>query len=84
MMNREVVLHTLKCSPYQYPHILDERFPHVLEKLVTLWHSSEVGPYIADLLHPTRSGGRFDRQGFPDQAWNEILQLQMLHGKQYS
>lgn len=83
MANREVVLHTLRCSPYQYPHILDERFPHVLEKVIRLWHSPELDPYIADLLHPTRSGGRFDRRGFPDQAWNEILQLQALHGRQY-
>ncbi|MFZ2163112.1 MAG: hypothetical protein WAW02_12915 [Sideroxyarcus sp.] len=81
MMIREVVLHTLKCSPNQYPQMLDERFPHVLEKVVRLWNTAEVDFYIADLLHPTRSGGRFDRSGFPDRAWQEIFQLQMLRGK---
>jgi hypothetical protein len=84
MMNREVVLHTLKCSPNQYPQMLDERFPHVLEKMVKLWNSPEVEPYIADLLHPTRSGGRFDRDGFPDRAWQEIFQLQVLRGRLHS
>jgi hypothetical protein len=81
MMDREVVLQTLKCSPYQYPQMLDERFPHVLEKVVNLWHTSEVESYIADLLNPIRSGGRFDRDGFPDRAWQEIFQLQVLRGK---
>jgi hypothetical protein len=81
MMNREVVLQTLKCSPYQYPQMLDDRFPHVLEKVVKLWHSPEAGPYIADLLHPSRSGGRFDRNGFPERAWQEIFQLQQLRSK---
>lgn len=78
MMNREVVLQTLKCSPHQYPQLLDEHFPHVLEKVVKLWDSDEVEFYIADLLNPTSSGGRFNRDGFPDKAWQEIIQLQMM------
>lgn len=84
MMDRDVVLRTLKCSPHQYPQMLFERFPHVLEKVVTLWDSAEVDAYIADLLHYSRSGGRFDREGFPDRAWQEIFQLQLLLGKQRS
>jgi hypothetical protein len=83
MMNREVVLHTLKCSPYQYPQMLDEKFPHVLEKVVKLWGSPEVEPYITDLLQPGRSGGRFDREGFPEKAWQEIFQLHQLYDKQH-
>lgn len=83
MINREVVLHTLKCSPDQYPQMLDERFPHVLEKVVQLWDTPEAQPYLADLLQPNgRGGGRFDRDGFPDKAWGEILQLQVLYNKQ--
>lgn len=81
MMNREIVLHRLKCSPLQYPQMLAERFPHVLEKVVNLWDTSEAEAYIADLLNPTCSGGRFDRDGFPDRAWQELLQLQMLRDK---
>ena len=83
MINREVVLHTLKCNPNQYPQILHERFHHVLEKIVELWNSSEVKSYFADLLQPNgRGGGRLDRDGFPDKAWWEILRLQLLYYKQ--
>jgi len=28
-----------------------------------------------------RSGGRFDRDGFPERAWQEILQLSQLYRK---
>jgi hypothetical protein len=83
MMNKEVVLHTLKCSPTQYPQMLDEKFPHVLENVVKLWDTPDAEPYFADLLQPEGSGGRFNRDGFPDRAWMEILQLQVLYGKQH-
>ncbi len=83
MIDRAVVLHTLKCSPNLYPKTLDERFPHVLEKIVELWSSPEVKPYLADLLQPNgRGGGRLDRSGFPDEAWVEILLLQQLRYRQ--
>lgn len=81
MIDREVVLQTLKCKPDQYPRILDERFPHVLEKVIELWDTEEAQPYLADLLRP--NVGRFDRDGFPDEAWQEILRLQLLHNKQH-
>jgi len=82
MIDREVVLHTLKCNPNQYPQMLDEKFPHVLKNVVKFWESPDVELYFADLLQPIRSGGRFNRDGFPDAAWQEILQLQLLHNKQ--
>jgi len=84
MINREIVLHTLKCSPNQYPQMLDERFPHVLETVVRLWNSPDAEYYLADLLQPNgRGGGRFDREGFPDRAWDEIMYLQLLYNKQH-
>lgn len=84
MINRNVVLHTLKCNPSQYPQTLDEKFPHVLEKVVKLWDSPDAESYFVDLLQPNgRGGGRFDRDGFPNKAWEEILQLQILYGKQH-
>ncbi len=83
MIDRDVVLHTLKCNPNQYPKTLDERFPHVLEKIVELWFSPEVKDYFVDLLQPNgRGGGRLDRSGFPDEAWMEILLLQQLRYRQ--
>lgn len=81
MFNRDDVLQTLKCGTNQYPQMLDERFPHILDTIVKLWDSPDVEHYLSDLLRPNL--GRFDRDGFPDQAWQEILHLQVLHGKQF-
>lgn len=81
MIDREAVLNTLKCSPDKYPQMLDERFPHILQKVVELWDSPEAESYMAELLRP--NVGRFDRDGFPDEAWEEILHLQVLHSKQH-
>ena len=84
MINRDVVLQTLKCNPSQYPQMLEDRFPHILEKAIELWGSPEAEAYFADLLQPDgRGGGRFDRDGFPGKAWQEILQLQLLHAKSH-
>ena len=84
MIDRDVVLQTLKCSPSHYPQMLEDRFPHILEKALKLWGTSEADSYLADLLQPDgRGGGRFDRDGFPDRAWQEILQLRLLHAKSH-
>ena len=76
MVNRETVIQTLNCSPNQYPKMLEERFPHVLEKIVELWGTADCELYLADLLSPSYSGGRYYRRGFPVEAWKEILLLQ--------
>jgi hypothetical protein len=82
MMSRETVLYTLQCGTNQYPRLLEEKFPHILEKIVKLWNSPQGETYFADLLQPNgRGGGRFDRDGFPEQAWEEILQLKLLYDK---
>ena len=81
MVSRDVVLKTLKCLPNQYPQMLAEKYPHVLEKIVQLWNSPDGQAYLADLLHPTISGGRFDRKGFPEKVWQEILRLNELYMK---
>jgi hypothetical protein len=81
MVKKEVVLQTLKCMPNQYPQMLAEKFPHVLEKIVQLWNSPDCEAFLADLLHPTISGGRFDRKGFPEKVWQEILRLNELRMK---
>jgi len=84
MISKEVVLQTTKCSPGQYPQMLDEKFPHILEKIVALWDTPDAEAYFADLLQPDgRGGGRWDREGFPDKAWREILHLKVLYTKQH-
>lgn len=82
MISKAIVLQTLKCSSSQYPQILEEKFPHILEKIVQLWNSPDGEAYLADLLQPNgRGGGRMDRDGFPEKAWQEIFQLKVLYGK---
>lgn len=82
MVSREAVLQTLRCSPNLYPQMLEERFPHVLEKIVQLWNSPDGEAYFTDLLQPNgRGGGRFDRDGFPEKAWQEIFKLKQLYDK---
>ncbi len=82
MISRDVVMQTLRCAPAQYPKVLEERFPHVLEKIVQLWNSPDAEPYFTDLLQPNgRGGGRLDRDGFPTNAWDEILHLKLLYDK---
>jgi hypothetical protein len=78
---REVVLHKLRCDTKLYPLMLEKKFPHVLEKIVTLWESSAGEEYLNDLLKPSYSGGRYERAGFPSQAWDEIYNLLVLYQK---
>lgn len=81
-VSRDAVLQTLGCSPNQYPKMLEERFPHVLENILKLWNSPEGESYFTDLLQPNgRGGGRFDRDGFPERAWQEIFNLKLLYDK---
>lgn len=82
MISRDAVVQTLKCGANEYPKLLDERFPHVLERVVKLWNSPDAEAYFADLLQPNgRGGGRMDRDGFPDEVWEEILQLKQLYDR---
>lgn len=82
MVSKEEILNTLRCSMSQYPKVLAENYPHVLAKIISLWHSPEGEIYLADLLQPNgRSGGRMDRDGFPSNAWQEIFELKVLYGQ---
>lgn len=84
MITKEIVLQTTKCNPEKYPQMLDEKFHHILEKIIELWDTPDADAYFADLLQPDgRGGGRLDRDGFPDQAWQEILHLKLLNVKQH-
>ena len=58
-------------------------FPHIPEKILSLWDSPDATAYFDDLLQPAgRGGGRLDRDGFPDTVWQEILHLKLLCEKQ--
>jgi hypothetical protein len=81
MINRKIVMYKLQCSTDKYPQCLEEKYPHVLLKAVTLWDSPDCEEYLNDLLKPNYSGGRHQREGFPTQAWDEIFQLLKLYKK---
>jgi hypothetical protein len=82
VINRDTVLQTTNCSPNQYPQMLEEKFPHVLENILKVWNTPEAEPYFNDLLQPGgRGGGRMNRDGFPEQAWQEIFALKALHAR---
>lgn len=75
VLSREFVQDKLKCSPNHYPQVIAEKFPHVLDRVVKLWHTSECVDYLNDLMKPNGSGGRFDREGFPEKVWQELYVL---------
>lgn len=51
-------------------------FPHVLNKLATLWSDDEAcGAYLESLMLDDRG----DRQGFPPEALSELIALNLHH-----
>lgn len=55
-----------------YPHLLEEKFPRVFNKLLELWETPHIDAYLQDLMVDKRAG---DRQGFPPDAAMEIIRL---------
>lgn len=81
-IDRQTVLKTLQIDPALYPQLLETQFPHVLQKIVELWNTEECAAYFNDLLQPNgRGGGRLDRRGFPERAWDEIFRLNAIYRK---
>jgi uncharacterized protein len=69
------LLKILNGSEQKYPHALENQFPRVFEKIMSLWDSPGLDACFADLLMTTRSG----RKGFPEEVASDIIYLQMLH-----
>jgi ankyrin repeat protein len=55
-----------------YPHLLEENFPRVFNKLLELWQTPHIDVYLQDLMVDKRGG---DREGFPIEAAGEIIRL---------
>jgi ankyrin repeat protein len=55
-----------------YPHLLEEKFPRVFNKLLELWQTPDIDVYLQDLMMDKRGG---DRAGFPPDAAMEIIHL---------
>ena len=55
-----------------YPHLLEEKFPRVFNKMMELWDTPHINAFLQDLLMDNRAG---NRQGFPPEAASEIIKL---------
>ena len=55
-----------------YPHLLEEKFPRVFNKLLELWQTPHIEAYLQDLMIDNRVG---NREGFPPDAAMEIIRL---------
>lgn len=73
----ERLLEVLDGKTEYYPHILEERFARVFNKILELCETRLIEAYLLDLMVDS-SGGT--RQGFPPEAANEIVRL----GKYFS
>lgn len=72
---RERMIELLGDDQDAYPYELEQRFPHVLAKLVQLWGEPSLDTYIESLLLLDRP----NRRGFPMEAVLEILQVSFIH-----
>lgn len=53
------------------PHFLEQRFPHVLQRINVLWGTPQLDSYLHGLLGPIRPGA----SGFPKEALAEIAEI---------
>lgn len=72
---RALMLNLLADAPDHYPNFLEERFPHVLQRIVALWGKPPMEDYLDSLLAQPKEG----TQGFPAQAIGEIGQIRSFY-----
>lgn len=58
-----------------YPTQIENKFPRILAKIVSLWGKPGLDAYLSELMVSARPG----RQGFPDDVAMEIFRLSMAH-----
>jgi tankyrase len=58
-----------------YPSALQQKYPHVINKLIALWNNPKIDSYFTSLLIDTRGG----RKGFDDDAFKDIHRLYKFH-----
>jgi hypothetical protein len=61
-----------------YPHILEERFPRVFEKIVELWGTPSISGHLQELMVNKRGGAR---AGFPAEVATELFRLSNFEHK---
>jgi uncharacterized protein len=65
----------LQRHPGRYPARLDQRYPHILERIEQLWGTSQIDHYLQELLLDTRG----NRQGFAPEVMSDLMFLHGLH-----
>lgn len=75
----EKVLQLIEGDEMRYPHSLEKQFPHLLNKIVELWNSPALDPYLQQLMLDTRD---HQRHGFPPEVAADIMRLGRLNGEQ--
>lgn len=63
----------------KYPKQIEERFPHIFDKLLELWGTMQMHDYLDELMMSRRAG----RQGFPDGVAAEVWALSAVYAKLY-
>jgi tankyrase len=58
-----------------YPFALQQKYPHVIKRLVALWTNPNIDAYFTSLLIDTRGG----RKGFDNDAFQDIHRLFEFH-----
>ena len=59
---------------------IQEKMPHIAEKVFLMWGYPELRTYLLSLMNDTRGG---TRAGFPYDIAQAILKLMELHDEQY-
>lgn len=70
-----VMLKLLTDDAEHYPHFLEQRFPHILQRMIALWGKPEMADYLDGLLAPPLAGSK----GFPQEALLEIIAIKAIH-----
>jgi hypothetical protein len=71
LIMNEKLLEYLNGNTHLYPSSVAVQFPTIIDKLISLWETTEIDKYIESLLFDTRG----DRQGFPPEVANELWKL---------
>jgi len=72
------ILKILNNKSELYPHQLEQKYPHILDRLIIMWDSPEFDSYLNKFMLDQREHAR---QGFPPEVASEILKLSMLHSE---
>lgn len=62
---------------------IDLNFPHIAEKILLLWGTTECMDYMEELLNYVPTPERPERQGFPFAVMTELSVIQNYHVTQF-